>query len=185
MPPQMPQRFGNSHQPTMCASISGPKAYEISTSVVKVDLYMVIPCATSMTKLIYAITTQIGKVVKELKNPVHHHSSVVFDDLDEQTDTDTVSEETDIRKKVDHRLDIRVGLCLYEGINQKVLTKELSEHIPGVQFFLGYIKPTSDIADSVESISSALKANLEMNWRVNSIKHLFLFPNGCGEVPTE
>ena len=71
----------------MCASIVGGSA-PLSTTVVKVDLYMVIPNATSMTKVIHAVTTQIGKVVKELKNPVSD-SSIVFADLDEQTDTDT------------------------------------------------------------------------------------------------
>ena len=87
MAPQMPQGFGNSYAPTMCASIVGGSA-PLSATVVKVDLYMVIPNATSMTKVIHAITTQIGKVVKELKNPVSD-SSIVFADLDEQTDTDT------------------------------------------------------------------------------------------------
>ena len=48
---------------------------------------------------------------------------------------------------------MRVGLCFYGGLNEKVLTKELTEHIPGLQLFIGQIKPTGEITDSADSVS--------------------------------
>jgi hypothetical protein len=135
---QMFQGSSFSSAPTVCSSINsctGSPSYEINTPVVKVDLYMVISSATSMTSVIDAIRTQIGKCVKELKNPIDY-SAILNADLDEQTDNHS-EEETNIREKVDHKLDMRVGLCFYGGLNEKVLTKELTEHIPGLQLFIG------------------------------------------------
>ena len=100
--------------------------------VVKVDLYLVIPNKSSMKTIIDAIRTQIGRIVKELKNPIDY--STIFDT--DMNDSSNISElsENNIRETIDHKLDLRVGICLYgdSQTNQKVLYKELTDHIPGV-----------------------------------------------------
>lgn len=131
---------GNSNAPTLCSSIAsevGPSVQEINVPVVKVDLYLVIPNKSSMKTVIDTIRTQIGRIVKELKNPIDY--STIFDT--EMNDSSNISElsENHIRETIDHKLDLRIGICLYgdSQTNQKALHKELTDHIPGVQLFLG------------------------------------------------
>ena len=137
---------------TLCSSICKRELVDdASTPLVMVDLFLVFTGKNSMASIVDAVRTQIGNVVNNLKN-----TETPISILDVDLENHSMSSEIGTSSDIHHKLDIRVGICFENLKNEKVISKELSEHIPGVQLFLGQLtmtdKSNRSFADSISTI---------------------------------